>query len=349
MEIDMIRKGMFALISLIFMSQACKWSTPIASTPEPSTSQTPPRKIVVILLCCYLSDSGFLVAQEKGFFTEQGLEVELVRNNSSSEGMAAMLSGQADIWGGGIDPGIFNAIARGDGLKLIADKGQVPTDCNYMSMAVRKEELNKYSQIMPAQLENARIAASGTQTGSYYVDAALMSVGASLTELNTTDIPAANRLESLLSGSVDISLISEPWITYGIESEEIALWKPAEDLLPHLQISTWIASSQALKNKPDDIQRFVTAYLKGVHLVNQGKTSELVDMIAKGTKMEPSLVDRVCLPGLSDDGKVNIKSIDEYQEWLISKGWLDSKVSPDRYWDDSFVEKAQQILEQESK
>jgi ABC-type nitrate/sulfonate/bicarbonate transport system substrate-binding protein len=175
-----------------------------------------------------------------------------------------------------------------------------------MSMAVRKEELDKFSQIEPNRLENARIAASGTQTGSYYVDTALRSVGASLTELYSTDVPAPNRLESLLNGSVDISLLAEPWVTNEIETDKIALWIPAKDILPKLQISTWVARSKALKNKPDDIQRFVTAYLKGVKLVNQGKTNELVDMIANGTKMEPTLVKRMCIPGFADDGLVNL-------------------------------------------
>jgi ABC-type nitrate/sulfonate/bicarbonate transport system substrate-binding protein len=99
-------------------------------------------------------------------------------------------------------------------------------------------------------------------------------------------------------------------------------------------------------NKPDEIQKFITAYLKGIHFVNQGKTTELVDMIAMGTKMESTLVNRMCIPGFANDGVVNIKSIDQYQDWLISNGWLDAKVESQRYWDGSFVEKAQRELEQ---
>ncbi len=72
------------------------------------------------------ADAGVFVALEKGYFREQGLTVE--SNYFSSSGglqMAALTTGELDAGSGSISPGIYNAVAGGVNMRVVASKSRV--------------------------------------------------------------------------------------------------------------------------------------------------------------------------------------------------------------------------------
>jgi NitT/TauT family transport system substrate-binding protein len=345
----MIRQWLALLIIFTVFLTACSPAAPTDVIPAAQSTESPARetaivKVKVMMLCCYLSDAGFIVAQEEGYFAEQGIEIEMIRFSSSAEALAALLTGQVDLIGGGLDPGIFNSIVRGEMLKVVSDKGQASEDCDYISLLARTADLEKLNAGDSDTFRKAKIAASGNQTGSYYAEFALQTLGYSFDTVQVVEVPAPNRVEALLSGAVDLSLVAEPWITRGLDSGELSLFKPAREVLPGVQLVVWIFGKNLLIDKPDVAQRFIDGYTKGVLQVNEGKTARNIELIAKGTQLEPELVERACWPKSSPDGQINFRSVELYQEWLLSKGWLDAKVEPAQYWDGSFVEKALQKI-----
>jgi ABC-type nitrate/sulfonate/bicarbonate transport system substrate-binding protein len=69
------------------------------------------------------SDAPFFIADAKGYFAEQAIKVEFVPFKSSTEMIAPLGQGQIDVGGGGLAAAIFNAVARGVDLRIVADKG----------------------------------------------------------------------------------------------------------------------------------------------------------------------------------------------------------------------------------
>ena len=60
------------------------------------------------------ADAGVFVALEKGFFRDQGLNVEVTYFSSSGgPQMAALTTGELDAGSGSISPGIYNSVAGG--------------------------------------------------------------------------------------------------------------------------------------------------------------------------------------------------------------------------------------------
>ncbi len=47
----------------------------------------------------YISFAPFFIAEEEGYFAEQGLQVELVRPGNVSEALAALVQGDLDVAG----------------------------------------------------------------------------------------------------------------------------------------------------------------------------------------------------------------------------------------------------------
>ena len=78
-----------------------------------------------------VSDAAFFIAQEKGYFAQQGIKVEFVHFDSGPQMVAPLGTGQSML-----PPAhprrAFNAVARGIGLKVVADKGSAPVGYSYV-------------------------------------------------------------------------------------------------------------------------------------------------------------------------------------------------------------------------
>jgi NitT/TauT family transport system substrate-binding protein len=69
------------------------------------------------------SDVSFFIAEHQGYFRAAGIIPKYVVFDSGAKMNAPLGSGQLDVGGGGPSAGLYNAIARGIDIKIVADKG----------------------------------------------------------------------------------------------------------------------------------------------------------------------------------------------------------------------------------
>src|SRR5690348_16650390 len=72
------------------------------------------------------SDAGWLIADKKGYFAEQGIRIEVTRFSNGSELVPPLATNQLDVGGGAPNAGLFNAMNRDVQLFIVADKGSTP-------------------------------------------------------------------------------------------------------------------------------------------------------------------------------------------------------------------------------
>src|SRR5207248_265410 len=70
-----------------------------------------------------LSDAGVFLARERGYFREQGIDVDLVPFQSGPDTMVPMASGDLEVGSGNFGIVWLNAVERGVGINAVADKG----------------------------------------------------------------------------------------------------------------------------------------------------------------------------------------------------------------------------------
>jgi NitT/TauT family transport system substrate-binding protein len=314
------------------------------SSPPPPVDTPKPIKLKVVVLP-YLAYAPFFIAQEEGFYTEQGLEVEIIRMDKAGEFTAAIAQGQIDVVADIISVGSLNAIAQGSKIKYVADKGYFdPNGCDYTGWAVRKDLLESGVLDDLKNVAGMKVASSSATTIEFFFDTLVKDVGLSSKDVELINLPPADRLSALETGAIDIASVAEPWIAR-IKNTGIAeMWHPIQKDFPNFAFSVMMYGPNLLEKNPEAGKRFMVAYLKAVQVYNEGKTDRNVEIISKYTELKPEEVKQVCWQPIKSDGMVNIQSVLDFQDWAIAKGYQMSAVTEEQLWDPSFIEYAVEQL-----
>ncbi len=311
------------------------------------SSQSDPVKLKIVLMP-YLSFAAFFIAEEEGYFSEQGLEIEFVSMGKESEPLPALIQGALDVGVSGVDIGVFNAIDRGARLKIVADKGYYGAGeaCPAHALLARRA-LVESGEL--SQLKGRRVVVEPLTSEGYYFERLLHEAGLTFDDIHIEDVPQPILSKAFESGALDIAYVAEPWITRIVQTGHAVLWKNVEAALPEFQAALILYGPNLLDTNPETGRSFMTAYLKAVQQYNEGKTDRNVEILAKYTKLDPELLRKTCWPALKKDGSINVQSIIDFQTWSKSKGTLDSNVTQEQFWDDSFIKYGNQILGTPSK
>jgi NitT/TauT family transport system substrate-binding protein len=330
-------KYLLLILTLTLLLQACAPVGEVQPTPEPVTLK--------LVLLPYLSFAPFFIAEEEGYFAEQALEIEFVEFKQSAEAVPALVHGDLDVASGSISPSLLNAVARGARIRFVAGLNYTaPSGCTSNALMARRALVEAGQLDSVSQLKGRRIDVNRANFAGFYVDKLLNTAGLTLDDVTIEDIPAPAELEALEKGSLDLTTAGEPWVTRMLKAGNAVIWKPAEQVIPDFQIQFILYGPTLLDENPDVGRRFMVVYLKGAQQYNQGKTERNLEILAKYTELDRELLMQVCWPAIRDDGQINVQSVLDYQAWAVEKGYLDSPVTEDQFWDPSFVEYANQVL-----
>jgi ABC-type nitrate/sulfonate/bicarbonate transport system substrate-binding protein len=311
-----------------------------------TAGDVPPEKIhLKALFGRYLSFAPLAIAGAEGYFTAQGLDVELVHSSANNEAISALIQGEIDVAAGMLRPAEFNAIARGAALRLVADKGHYGAGpCVSSALMARPEFLATKHPDSPEHLRGARVSATPLSFAEYVLETFVNTKGLRLADLNVLKLPEPAAEAALEKGSLDFQHIAEPFLTRAIRSGRVVVWKPVREIVPEAQLAAIYYGPSLLTGNRDVGRRFMVAYLEGVRQYNLGKTARNVEIISKETGLDPDLLREACWETIRGDGKINLKSVLDYQRWAVRRGLLDAPLPPEKFWDPSFIDEANRIL-----
>jgi NitT/TauT family transport system substrate-binding protein len=298
----------------------------------------------------FLSYAPYFIAEEEGYFAEQGLAVEFVHGAAAPENILPLAHGELDVWAGGVVSGLLNAVAREGNLKVVGNKGYIDADaCTYFSVLADRDLIEAGELDSPSALSGRRIGMIPASLQTFYLSSILQGSDVTVGDMETVDLPNPAKLEAMRTGSLDLVITAEPWVTRILETGNAAVWMPAEEVLPDFHFAYIVFGPTVLEEKPEAGRRFMVAYLKAVRQYNQGKTERNMEILAKHTGLDRELLEQACWPAIRNDGWVNPDSLLEFQAWAIEEGFLDRSVTEDEFWDPSFVEYANEELGEPSR
>ncbi len=288
------------------------------------------------------------VAIDKGFFKEQGIEVQLDKAGAGSEVMAFLAQGQIDVGAVGLSAATFNALNKGFDFKIIASAGIGPDKNSPTKFEVRKALVDGGQVKKISDLKGKKIAVAGGigSAGAYLAVRALQTDGLTAKDVEFVNLANPDMVQALKNGAVDAALIGTPFSTQAIEQGVGSIL--IDDWLPGYSTTTYMYSGKFVKERAAVGQRFAIALLKGFRAIagNNYLSDENVKIYAKYTgsneatiKATPPLVYDLDM-GLTKD------SIKDQEKIHRESGWTDYKqaVDVEKIFDTSFTDAALKVL-----
>ena len=322
-------------------------AAPTASAAQPAPLAPPVTVHIGVLP--NISDSGTYIAMERGYFQEEGINLELVPFDSAGPQVAPLGAGQLEIGGGSTSAGLYNAIARDVPLKVVADRGSMPPGASWIGLVVRQDLVGQIRDY--ADLRNRRIAINqfGT-TNDIAIEAALKRGGLTMQDADIQQIPYSDMNAALSNRSVDVAQHNEPFKAIAIEQELGTFFHGVDEYYPNMQFSVVLFGPQFAKNNPEAGKRWMVGFLRGVRDYNDAlrkgvRKDETIQLIMKHVPLrDAGLFDKMGFTALNPDGKLNVQGLRDDLRWFVDHGMTQQAPDMNQVIDTSFAEYAVQRL-----
>ena len=293
-----------------------------------------------------VSDAGIFIAQEKGYFRDEGLDVEIVGFKAAPQILPAIATGEVQVSGSAVTPALFNAFARGITMKLVADKGQVAQGFGFAAIVIRSDLANTVRDFK--DLKGRKFAVMGKGVSSTtQLGKALERGGIEPNEVELIELGLPEMVAALGNKAIDGATLLEPFITFATARNVGFRWKGMEDFLPFTgQNGVIIYSQQFTQEQPEAAKRWMAAYLQGTRAyldaVTKGADRDGINAIlAKHTAVKDlALLAKIAPTGFDPNGRMEIKSLEADQDWFLKLGLQQSRADLGKVMDYQYVDHA---------
>lgn len=324
-------------------------SLPTAAAPTSAPAAVRPPTTLKIATLRPAADAGIFIALEKGYYQEEGIQLEMAQVDVGAQTIGFLASGQIDVGGGGQSPALVNAVERGINVKGVVDKGSFPPGFGSTALMVRKDLADAGAIRDYPDLRGRTIATPAVgSTAHMMVMKALERGGLTHRDVEHVNIPFPDQLQALANHNIEVGATVEPFVTFGVEQNIAVRWKGADEVYPGQQGALLMYGPKLLEDQPDLGRAFMVAYLRGVRDYNDAirkgiNRAEIFAMLARNlTVKDVALWERMVPTGLNPDGHINVETIREDIERWIDLGMLkpEDRIDPGLLVDEQFVEYA---------
>ena len=294
------------------------------------------------------SSAPVFIAQDKGYFKEAGLDIELKFFDAAQPIAVATASGDVDFGVTAFTAGLYNLGGKGV-LKVIG--GMSREKAGYPLIGYFASN-NAYAAGLktPKDLAGKRIAV--TQTGSsFHYSLGLLAdkYNFKLADIKVLPMQSLSNAAAALKGeTVDAVLLPVSTARKLIDEGGAKLLGWVGDETPW-QLGAVFASPKALTNKPlvtkllaalvradREYHDVILASIKDGKADINDKTKPLLEIIAKYTNLPVEQVVGNCAY-IDPDGKLDVKNVANQIEWLQEQGFVDKGFGVDAIIAKEFV------------
>jgi ABC-type nitrate/sulfonate/bicarbonate transport system substrate-binding protein len=280
-----------------------------------------------------------VIAKEEGYFAEEGIDAELVQIDANSA-LMAVSTGKLDVLSSPVRSGLFNMIARGVPLQVVADRGHSePGRCiseAFAAPTAMADEIAKNG----GNLKGLKFAIIRGGNTEYLVDRVLASRHLTRDDVQFAQLPQGDYATSTSRRIDAIRYTQEPTLSNALSKGLMKVVVPMEEIAPGHQFGLLAYGKRLLIDDPDLGVRYMRAYLKGVKRYNEGKTDRNVQIVSGYTKFPLDVVKRACWQPVAPDGRIDTDRMQPFFEWARQHGYLEADIPTEKWWNPKFIEAA---------
>jgi NitT/TauT family transport system substrate-binding protein len=276
-----------------------------------------------------------MLAADKGYFSDAGVDVEIVKYQGSANTQIPLLArGDLDLSPAVSGPSLFNQYTQGFRIKLVANLTLPKAGYRDGVVFVVRKDIWDEGEIRTIKdLKGHEVA--GAAEGSpvdFLIRNALTS-----NQLTPTDVGLTHKarsppdlLEFLRSNIVEVIAVAEPLATLA-ETQGLGVrWLGYEALIPWYQETYLAASEEFATGRTEDLRELLEAYFRAVHDINAANgvwTPELLETATAWTGQSAEVLQH--MGGLlyySPDGRIDERALDRVQTFWIGEGLVTDPV-----------------------
>ena len=287
--------------------------------------------------------AGIFVAQEKGYFADENLEVEFYTPADPSTVNQTVAAG-ADDFGINYQPDLL--LARSQDVPVVSIMALVQHPLN----SVQTLEASGIER--PSQLVGKKVGYPGIPLNEPLLDTMLKhdGVAGGLEEVELVNV-GFNLAEALISGAVDACVgcyFSHESFLMENQGHPVSVLRMEEWGVPDFYELVLVASEDTIRDKADVAQRLVRALMRG-YADAAADPDAAVDILLLATDGEvdeaierPGI--RVIAPLWTEAGPVGWQTSEKwtnFADWMYENGVVDSPIDGEKAFTNEFVEAAQ--------
>ena len=297
------------------------------------------------------SDVGFFIADKKGYFREEGISVSFTEFDSGARMVAPLGTGQLDVGAGSVSAGLYNAVARGIDIKIVADKGSTPPGYGFQPLLVRKDLVDSGRYKTLKDLKGMKIAGSAPGSASTStLNEALKKAGLKYGDVDRVFLSFPQHVIALQNRAVDAAMTTEPSATKAVETGAAIRVMGDDEIYPNHQLSVVLYAGSFIKEKPEVARKFMRAYLRAVRDYNDAlkngklagpKADDVIAILTEYTKVkDPAVYLAITPQGCNPDGHVHVPSLKNDLQFFLQEAQIQGKVTVEQVLDMSFADAA---------
>jgi NitT/TauT family transport system substrate-binding protein len=299
----------------------------------------------------FVSSAPVFIAMEKGYFKQQGLDVEFKFFDAAQPIAVAVAAGDADLGITGLTGGFFNLAGKG-AVKIIAAQSREEPGYDFVAYLASKKAWEAGFRD-PGKFPGKTIGI--TQTGStfhYMLGMLAEKRGFKLTDVTLKPLQSIANVTAALKGEQVDGVLLPANNAYAAEKDgfgKIIGWVHQET---PWQLGALFAGSRAIEQRRAVVEKFVAAYLKACadyadaflqrdaagKRVFGDKADALIPMIQKYVEPKPSADQvRASASYIDPKGRLLVKNIHDQIAWYQAQGMVARDVDAAKVLDLSFV------------
>ena len=297
-----------------------------------------------------IADIQVHIAEEKGYFAQENIKTEFITFDASARMIAPLGTGELDVGGGATAVGLFNAIDRGIGVRMVASKGRTEKGYVYQSLVIRKALIDSGKFKSYADLKGLKIAQGAPGVGPLSILNEMAKAGGiKYSDIEKVFMGFPQQVAAMKTGAVDGSVMNEPYKTL-VAREGVAVeFAPTEDVFPNYELSLLLFGDKFRNERADVAHRFMRGFLRAARDYNDaiengrwrsdGRADEAIGIFARRTSTPVDLIRAITPPASDPDGRIKLDSVRKDLAFFQDQGDVANKaLTVDQCLDRSIVD-----------
>lgn len=219
----------------------------------------------------WVGNGPFFIALEKGFFSEEGVEVEMVTMDDAKVRMAALQARRIDAAAAGLDNILFFVKPDLPLQYLLVLDGSKGGDG-----IIARTEIQTITD-----LKGKQVAYSEGSVSQYLLNVMLRRAGLGIDDIEGVNMTVGDAGSAFVAGRLDAAVVWEPWLTRAKNADFGHVLVDTSEA-PELIMDVLVTRPDVVQSRQDELAAVVRAWFRAVdHMHSNPQESN--EIMARGT------------------------------------------------------------------